>query len=150
MKPRIRHEILSFSLVVSLPVAMAVVFPYEAIGFKPRASSVSRTAHAAFVTLDEDEEAAAMKAARASWRVSASDVRAAEIQIEELPERPISAVLGFGDRSSAPAVKPVVFKMPPYTPSAAAAPMPKTAPGRDPVKNPAFSRKELLSLDASP
>lgn len=147
MKPRIRHEILSFSLVVSLPVAMALVFPYEAIGFKARGTASPGIAYAAFVTLSAEEESVAMKAARASWRVSASDVRAAELQIEELPERPVSAVLGFGDRSPLAPVKALSYELPPYVPSSAA-PAPRKLPLRSgPGNVPAFSKKELLGAD---
>ncbi len=147
MKPRIRHEILSFSLVVSLPVATALVFPYEAIGFNPRKSAVAETAHAAFVTLGADEEDAAVKAARAPWRVSASEVRSAELQIGELPERPISAVLGFEDRSSADPVKTFLYELPPYLPSFAARAPQKVAERSAPPKASAFSKEELLFVD---
>lgn len=145
MRPRFRHEILSFSLVVSLPVAMALVFPYEAIGFKPAKSASAATAHAAFVTLTAEEEAAAVKAARASWRVSASEVRAAELQIEELPERPLSAVLGFEDRGGFVPVKAMAYELPPYYPTSAAPSAPRLPARTEAPRTPAFSRKELLS-----
>lgn len=146
MRPRMRHEILSFSVVIALPLAVAAVFPYEAVSFKARKTPGAAEARAAFVTLTEEGEAAALKASRASWSVSAGDSRVTELQIEDLPERPISAVLDFDDRSPPERLKSVLFELPAYEPSVAAPRPAKMEPSDAPAGKPAFSRDELLRL----
>ena len=148
MRPRTKHEILSILMVIALPVAMTAVFPYEAIGFRARKTAAPAGVHAAFVLLSDDEEAAALKSARASWRVSVSDIRAAELQIETLPERPISAVLGFEDRAPSVSRKTFSYELPPYKPSSAALRGVKMSSSSAELRNmPPFPKSELLSAE---
>lgn len=144
MTARIRHEILSLITVISLPLAIAIVFPYSSIGFRAEKKNVNEKAFAAFITLSLEEEQAALKSARASWRVNASDIRNAELHIDELPERTISAVLDFKDRDHSSKQEKISYGLPPYIPSCASPDAKLIVPDEKPQKVLPFSRSALL------
>ena len=145
---RFGRELASLCTVLAISAAIVSVFPYGAIGFKARPPSAPTPA-AAFITLSPDEEAAAMRAAKTSWKGDADSclrVRA-DLSFGELPTTREESVLGVGERSRPPRFRDVGWTPPPFLPSQAASPLRPIPPGDAPKEAPAFSREELLSLD---
>ena len=146
----LRHEAISLLEVAVIPVAIAFVFPYEAVGFHADKRNQESGPSCAFVVLSEEEERVALAAARTSWQVGAKGVQRLRTDISsgELPPAPIRLVMPTRPKrgtSAAPAeyapnmLPPTVAAPPP------AAIAPDTVP--DHASKQAFSREELLKID---
>ena len=101
---------------------------------------------AAFVTLDADAEAAAVRAARSSWRAS-SGVQTSErarLSCDELPETREPEVLGDAKRTRTARPADIGWSPPPLPPGLSA-----PFPARDDLPEAAplpFPREEMLKL----
>ena len=81
-------ELASVAATLAIPAAVACLFPYEAASFRATAPSRARPAAAAFVTLNAEEEATAMRLAKASWQSSRNGTQniRADLSFGELPQ----------------------------------------------------------------
>ena len=144
---------MSAAVVFATVGAVAVVFPFDAMSFRPRPAKEAHTAFAAFVSLTPAEEAAAMKVAKSSWNAESGGVRhlRAELFSNELPEAESEPALGILDRLARQAPEPVAPGLSPYLPSQAAPPATaipaEKAADDEGESSPAFSREELLKID---
>ena len=146
----LRHEAISLLEVAVIPVAIAFVFPYEAVGFHADKRNQESGPSCAFVVLSEAEERVALAAARTSWQVGAKGVQRLRTDISsgELPPAPIRLVMPTRPK------RDEVFAPVEYTPNAlpptVAAPAPAAiAPEveQDPDVKRVFSKEELLKID---
>ena len=133
-----------------IPIAIAFVFPYEAVGFHAEKRVQENRSSFAFVVLSEEEERVALAAARTSWQVGAKGVKGLRTDISsgELPPAPIRLVMPTRPK------RDEVFAPVEYTPNAlpptVAAPapaaiVPEVEP--DPDAKRVFSKEELLKID---
>lgn len=166
---RWRHEFIPLLAVFALPLALAAVFPFDAVfpsssgalsadaglrfagrpGVRRSGTEPATEAACAFVELTADEEASALAAARAAWQTDRGGVhrKGPEMFAEALPADPRRPVVDVADRTKTfsaapayvPAEPPTDFRAPP--PAVFAAPAAPAAP------QPAFSRADLLKLD---
>ena len=144
----LRHEAISLLEVAVIPVAIAFVFPYEAVGFHADKRNQESGPSCAFVVLSEAEERVALAAARTSWQVGAKGVKGLRTDISsgELPPAPIRLVMPT--RPKRDEVFAPVEYMPNALPPSVAAPAPaKIAPEAAAEQKKAFSREELLKID---
>lgn len=144
----LRSELCSLLTVLTVPVLVVVVFPYAGLGFKATATGSVRRPFAAFVSLSPEEEEAAVRSAKTSWRgeVRAADDSRGELVLGELPSPDASPVLGVESRSRRPADSRPQLRLPAFLPSQAA-PAPQPLPADEEVPPPAaFSRQELLEI----
>ena len=90
----IRHEVFTLALVASVPVALALVFPYDALGFRPAPCAGAAQASCAFVSLVAAEERAVLAAARTAWQVDSKSVTGLRLDLSagDLPPSPSSKV----------------------------------------------------------
>lgn len=146
----LRHEAILLLEIAVIPVAVAFVFPYEAVGFRAEKRERGSRPSFAFVVLSEDEERVALAAARTSWQVGAKGVKGLRTDISsgELPPAPIRLVMPTRPK------RVEVFAPVEYTPNAlpptVAAPAPAAiAPEveSDPDAKRVFSKEELLKID---
>jgi len=144
----LRSEMLSLMTVLAVPAMLAVVFPYSSLGFRGMPEPRPAGDFAAFVTLSAEAEAAAVRAAKTSWRGedAVGDRLRAELRLGELPAPDASPVLSIDSRNRPVAGSRTPLPMPAYLPSQAAS-HPARLPANDmPVAEPVFSRKELLEI----
>ena len=149
LKRRLRNEIYSFVLMMAIPSALAIVFPYEAIGFRAVEPPESSAAHCAFVTLTAAEERLALTAARAAWQVNAEGVRGlrADLSVGELQPTPMVRVLGSRTFGETDASRATVYE-PSVLPPSVGAPEPTALPmSEEGVRTSAFTRDDLLRID---
>ena len=144
----IAGELASLFTVLAIPVGIAAIFPFSAIGFRARPVA-QRAPAVAFVTLNAEEEAAAMRAAKTSWQGNAGNILRvrADLFLGDLPGGAEKETLDVAERCRPPRAKDVDWAPPPYLPSLAAPPpqaIPEDAPDEE---VPAFPREELLSLE---
>ena len=143
------RELVSLALMASVPVAIALVFPYEAMNFRAERGGESRAA-CAFVTLGEEEERAALASARTAWQVDSRSVRRLRVDLSsgELPLAPVRPVLPSRPQRGEGAASETTY-VPNALPPTVAAPAPTViAPDTAaPAAKPAFSRDELLKID---
>ncbi len=140
-------ELLSVAAVLAIPIGIASVFPYAAVGFVASPPVVSANAKtASIVFLDETTVARVMRATRTVSRGAEAGRSYANLLPSELPgagELPAAAI-GLRRKPCEPQV--IENGIPPFLPSRRA-----SAPVRIPVvaeKNePVFSRNELLKLN---
>jgi len=144
----LRHEAILLFEIAVIPVAIAFVFPYEAVGFRAEKREQGSRPSFAFVVLSEEEERVALAAARTSWQVGAKGVRGLRTDISsgELPPAPIRLVMPTRPK------RDEVFAPVEYTPNAlpptVAAPAPAAiSPEAAAAQKQAFSREELLKID---
>lgn len=147
-----KADLISISLLALLLLALFLQFPLHAIFFQP---SLDHKRHAdaagcdfAFVILTDEEESAALTAARASWQVSSENVRRlrAELLSPDLPAMPADPVLPISARESRFEVPEPTFALSVIPVSHAAAPMPKINAPTDKEPNYAFSRDEMIAI----
>lgn len=146
-----RSELLTVSMVLSVPVTLAVAFPHAAFGFRARSVEPRRGAFAAFVRLSADEERAALAAVKSTWRNAGAFAgdRFGTLPLGVLPSEVHSArpLLTIADRADGRQPELVGFEPPPFLPSAAAAP-PETLASDTKKPEPAtFSREDMLKID---
>ena len=144
-------EALSAAAALSLPAAILAVFPYGAAEFKASPRSRPSVAEpAAFVELTPAEEAAALKAAKASWQAasSAEPGMSPHLGLGDLPDKsPGGPILGDAAFPAAGArAEPFEYGAPSWRPSAAAGPPRKIAAAPAEPAPPAFSKEDLLNL----
>ena len=146
----LRHEAILLLEIAVIPVAVAFVFPYEAVGFRAEKRERGSRPSFAFVVLSEDEERVALAAARTSWQVGAKGVKGLRTDISsgELPPAPIRLVMPTRPK------RVEVFAPVEYTPNAlpptVAAPAPAAIAPEvepDPDEKRVFSKEELLKID---
>ena len=91
----LRHEAILLFEIAVIPIAIAFVFPYEAVGFRAEKREQQKRPSFAFVVLSEEEERVALAAARTSWQVGAKGVKGLRTDISsgELPPAPIRLVM---------------------------------------------------------
>ena len=138
-------ELASLAATLAIPAAVACLFPYGATGFRAATYTPSESA-VAFVVLNAEEEAAAMRTAKASWqrsRDSTLNIRA-DLSLGDLPQTREPAVLGIGSRTRQPHPAGMEFKAPPCLPRLAAPPPPPLAPDPPEPDKPTFKREEML------
>ena len=146
---RLRSEIASLAVTLSVPALVFVAFPYEVFSFRAAPSRTAREMTVSYMSLSSAEERQAVRAARASLRGDNGDVRGMRADLsgmladDELA-RPIlsAAVL---ERSSQ--AEPLPCGRVPYSPSQRARPaerIGRAEDGQDPLP---FPREELLKID---
>ena len=91
----LRHEAISLLEISVIPVAIALLFPYNAVGFRANERESGRRSSCAFVTLTDEEERVALAAARTAWQVDAKGVKwmKPESGPGELPPMPVVFVI---------------------------------------------------------
>ena len=91
----LRHEAISLLEISVIPVAIALLFPYNAVGFRANERESGRRSSCAFVTLTDEEERVALAAARTAWQVDAKGVKwmKPETGPGELPPMPVVFVI---------------------------------------------------------
>lgn len=146
----VRSELASVLTVMTVPVAVALVFPRDALVFRAMPSASERPASAAFVRLTAAEESLAIRKAKTSWQegadVAARNLRA-DVFFPELPEEKFESVMAVEDRRLSYEPKLVCSPLPPFLPSRRAeAPRRIVADGKNEVPLP-FPREELLKID---
>ena len=146
----VRSELASVLTVMTVPVAIALAFPHDALVFKATPAASGQPASAAFVRLTAAEESLAIRKAKTSWQegadVAARNLRA-DVFFPELPEEKFESVMAVGDRRTAYEPKLVCSPLPPFLPSRRAeAPRRIAADGKNEEPLP-FSREELLKID---
>jgi hypothetical protein len=146
----LRHEAISLLEVAVIPVAIAFVFPYEAVGFHADKRNQESGPSCAFVVLSEAEERVALAAARTSWQVGAKGVQRLRTDISsgELPPAPIRLVMPTRPKRGTSAA-PAEYAPNMLPPTVAAPPPAAIAPDAVPdhASKQAFSREELLKID---
>lgn len=145
-------ELLTVSMVLSVPMGLALVFPHAAFGFKARPDGGYREPFAAFVRLSSEDERTALASAKSAWRSSSAavvDERFGSLALGTLPAETHAAgpLLSVGDRTSAPPPAFVGFAPPPFLPSAAASPPALIAPEEKTAEQPVFPREDLLKIN---
>ena len=140
-------EFLSIAAVLALPIGIASVFPYGAIGFspsRPAASPDVRTA--AIVFPGEEEVARVIRASRTVSRGEEAGRSYVSLLPSELPEADESptAVIGLRRKPDDPPV--VENGIPPFLPSRRA-PAPVRISAETAKEKPVFAREELLKLN---
>jgi len=148
---RLRQELGFLALVLAVPVAVAAVFPYGAVGFKAPRAVAGPSCRLAFVRLSAESEEAALEKSRASWSGSHESVRGLSLNLSaaDLPEdRPVpvsdiswrSRPRGAGADFFAPTPLPPSLA----APEAGAAPREEAPQVRE---TEAFPRSEMLATD---
>lgn len=146
----IGHELVSLLTVLSVPVAIAFVFPYDAVHFKPQRGLDSCESLAAFVSLTEDEQLTAMRSAKTAWQVDSDGVRRLRVDLSlgELPDDAAATFLDVGVVPSRSPASLVEYAPPAYPRTLAAPPAARLAKDEAaPVPQPPFPKSELLKLD---
>lgn len=146
----VRSELASVLTVMAVPVAIALVFPHDALVFKAAPTVSGCPASAAFVRLTSAEESRAIRKAKTSWQegadVAARNLRA-DVFFPELPEQKFESAMAVEDRRIAYEPKLVCSPLPPFLPSRRAeAPRRIASDGKNEEPLP-FSREELLKID---
>lgn len=142
----VRSEILSVAAVLALPVGIAFVFPYGAIGFSVSHPAVSPDAKAASIVFPSEEDVArVIRAARTVSRGEDAGRSYVNLLSAELPganESP-PTVIGLRRKPDNPPV--VENGTPPFLPSRRAS-APVRIPAETAKEEPVFTRDELLKL----
>ena len=145
------NALLSVAGVLALPAAVVAVFPFGALSFRAAPASTARPAAVAFVRLTDEEETAALRAAKTSWSSEAGAVRhlRADLHFGNLPERANEPAIHIEDRLRRPPPRPYAPPTSPFLPSQAAAAPAKlpAAEGDEPAAPLPFPRKDLLKMD---
>lgn len=144
---RTSGQILSLAMVWSVPLSIAAVFPYEAIGFRARADASGSGGRTAFVALSAAQERSLAQAARTTWRKEVgADAWRPNLLADILPETPCPPVLPVAVRSRPPAPPLATGGVSPFLPSRMAPPPRKIAPDAA-EETLAFPKKELLKIN---
>lgn len=146
----VSSELASVLTVMTVPVAVFLVFPHDALAFRATPTAAGRPASAAFVRLTVAEESLAIRKAKTSWQEGADGAARnlrADVFFPELPEEKFESVMAVEDRQLAYEPKLVGCPLPPFLPSRrAGAPRRIAADGKneEPLS---FSREDLLKID---
>ena len=147
-----RSIFVSFLATLLAIAAVALVYPYDAMSFRPQKDKDAKAVFAAFVTLSPAEKAAAMKAAKSSWNTESGVVRRmrAELFVSELPAGKDDPALEVYDRMSRHMPSIVEPGVSPFMPTRAAPPPKTISPEKGDQKDEStmvFSREELLKMN---
>lgn len=146
----LRHEAISLVEIAVIPVAIALAFPYDAVGFRAEDRAHERRPSCALVALTKEEERVAIVAARTSWQVGAKGVKGLRTDISsgELPPVPVRIVMPTCPKRIASAA-PAEYTPNALPPTVAAPPPAVIAPdaAAGPAAKQAFSKEELLKID---
>lgn len=149
-KRRIRHEVYSLLAVLAVPLAVAFVFPYQALSWKAQPDVSQSRAPCAFVHLSADERENAIAAARSAIRTTPDQMRSlrADLSMAAVPDEDLSAVSDVSARARLDYDRPERFQTPVF-PSSFAAPPPVRL-GRDAkpdAASSAFTRNDMLKFE---
>ena len=140
-------ELLSVATVLAVPLGLAAVFPYGALGFSPvRATDRPPRPSAAIVFLDEAAVARTLRAAKTMSRNTEGGRLSVDLLSADLPGTEAAPMMSAGSRPRTDALPVVENGIPPFLPSRrAAAPVRiSVETGRDDAP---FPRTELLKLN---
>ena len=141
-------EFLRMVPVLAAVAAVTALFPTRSVGFVAADRRASLPS-AAFVVLSEEQEDAAVKAAKTAWLASGGrrSRGAGGFALGELPETEGGPILG-SEALLPPVQGPsrVAWERSAWRPSAAA-PAPQPIPPGERTKPPAFSHEEMLSIE---
>lgn len=142
-----RRELVSLGSVLAVAGAVVVMFPRQTIRFVARTQQKTVPV-AAFVTLSDSAESAAMRSAKTSWQGDVRRVSAlkADLSAFDLPEEVFEVVEDPRDISTGGGAASVGFGVPAYPPSSAAA-SPRRIARPEERRESAFPRTELLNMD---
>lgn len=145
---RWRGEVLSVATVLSIPLGVAVIFPFRAVGFKAQDVALSPSATVSFVHLSEEEEAQAVRATRSALRGDGEDVRQlhADLSFSDLPDEVQGEILPVSARPLGTDVPLVECAVGPFLPSRQAPP-PQRIPIVREEERPTFAKDVLLKID---
>ena len=145
----LRHEAISLLEISVIPVAIALLFPYDAVGFRANERESGRRSSCAFVTLTDEEERVALAAARTAWQVDAKGVKwmKPESGPGELPPMPVVFVIPERPVRGTSAA-PAEYTPNSLPPTVAAPPPAVIAPDEnmDAEAKQTFSKEDLLKL----
>lgn len=140
-----REDFISVVAVLLLPLGLAAVFPYEAVGFAASRPKARAQASASIVYLDGPSVARAMRATKGLPR-SAGDGRICmDVLGPALPGSDAEPMLSIDSRSRSAHLPVVESGLPPFLPSKRAAAPVRIVGGRVEDELP-FPREELLKL----
>ena len=140
-------EVLSVVTVLAVPLGLAAVFPYGALGFSPaRPHDQPSRPSAAIVFLDEAAVARTLRAARTMSRSAEGGRMYVDLLPADLPGTETAPMMPAGSRPRTDAPQVVGDGIPPFLPSRrAAAPVRiSVETGRD---DSPFPRAELLKIN---
>lgn len=144
------REFRSIAIVGVLTAGVALAFPLSALDFKAAKVASSREASAAFIDLTVEEELAALKAAKTAWQAETSALERMRVRLPlgELPEDEIGAPLELASESGAfrAELRPVAYPWPAAVTSQAAPAPVRFRAEPEAVREPTFSRADLLDL----
>lgn len=147
---RLRSEIFPILSVLALAVALYAAFPSGAIDFLPRKPSASVSVYNAFVSLDAEQEAELLKAARSSWQSDSASRRGIRADLLSCGEPSAEALVTVGLCPSVrtEAETSVDYECEHVLSGAEAAAPAALAPVADgSVSEPAFPKTDLLKLN---
>lgn len=141
----LRSEATTLALALAVPVAVFCMLPYPELCFRARGAAERPEAFAAFVALDAEQEAQAMRRAKSAWRNAGDDmtIHPSDLIFETLPDDAPAPLVRIEDRARPAALANVPFRPSPYLPTCAAPPPAAIPVEREPPALP-FSREELL------
>jgi len=142
------HELSSLLLMLALPVAIFLVFPGDAVGFRESSPRHDSEPSCSFVELRAEDEAKAVELVRSALSVDARSVRnlRADLSLSTVEEEPPAPVMDMADRRRPARPALVRCDLLPLPPSLAA-PEPTALPETPDEDVPAFPREELLRID---
>jgi len=146
MRRSLRSEMLSMSMVLAMPVAIALVFPYASLRFSPSDAKSHQGTTFEFVTLEPAEELEAIRSAKTNWRPMGNDSLRIDMAFGELPIDKPSPVIASSITSRLEPAKDIAFEPSSYLPSQAAPRPTKISPDPNTGKDMAFPRDELLTI----
>lgn len=143
---KLKNELLTVLLVLSLPTALLLHFPFAALDYHSPATAASRSFAASFVELSPQAQRAALQASKSEWQAQSagSVLMRADIPME-LPDDEVRG-LSSAVVPSAPAMPEARF-VPALLPRSCAAPPPERIPVAAEDSALAFPREEFLQLD---
>ena len=143
----VRSELLSVAAVLALPIGIASVFPYGAIGFSAsRSAAVPDARTASIVFLGEEDVARVIRAARTVTRGEDAGRSYVDLLPAELPGADASPTAAIGLRRKPDDPPLVESGISPFLPSRRAF-APVRIPAETAKEEPVFSRDELLKLN---
>lgn len=147
-KRRLRSEIFPLLVIMSLPVALWLVFPAGAVGFRPVERPRSAAVYNAFVSLGDEREAELLVAARSAWQSDSSSRRGIRANLLDFGSSAADRITSGIRPSGRVSVDPVVPYECDFIPSGLAAEAPAMlTPDRQTVPDPAFPKSDLLKLN---
>ena len=149
MTQAVKRDLRSVLAVAILLAAVATVFPYEAFRFVPDRAPKAAPAFASFVTLTDDGESAAIKAATTSWQTDLRGRRRSgpDLRLADLPSDPNLFRLPVPARPQAPVGRFTEYGACAYSPSERAPDARSLPCVAEKAPPPPFSREQLLKID---